>query len=577
MDDLQAPVIPGYTIGRLLGRGGTATVWLATELRTGRDYALKCVHGGHKGNKHRDNTDRDSRDRDTGGGANMDEGAVEREVRILAALDHQHLVKAHHVVPVQAGSGAVIALAMDYAAGGSLARLVAVRGRLSVGETVTVLTPVAQALGYLHSHGVTHLDVSPGNVLFSGQGKPLLSDVGIARMLGEPGRVEKTGTPGFVDPAPVDAVRAGLQPERDVYSAAALGWYCLTGEPPARTVDRPPLSLLVPEVPEDLAAVLEAGLNEDRRLRPTAAALATAVFRSAPPRPLDLAAAVHPTVIPELVTRRHVAPPSGRARFRGSGPKEIVGALRRRLLPARLPGGPRTKGPSAVPGLPFPLAAPASSGRGRHAGAAASPSSRRGRRRTGLPGTVGLAVAAVLVITASWWLAGTVPSSPAVTPGAGAAAAAGGPAAAKDLAAEERAAVGTARSRAAAADPAYALAGLAALRDQAFRTGDLALLEEVNADGSAAAAADRRTGEKLRESGLVLSGFSSTLAGVATEPGATPARAVVRATSATSSYEQRDSRGSVLGAGTAGPARPLRLVLVRVDGTWRISDILPGS
>lgn len=569
MDDLQAPVIPGYTIGRLLGRGGTATVWLGTEQRTGRNFALKCFSPGADG---------------AHSGEGMSAEAVKREVRILAALDHQHLVKAHHVVPIEAGSGAAVALALDYAAGGSLARLVAVRGRLSVGETVTVLTPVAHALGYLHTNGFTHLDVSPGNVLFTGQGKPLLSDVGIARMLGEPGRAEKMGTAGFLDPAPVDAVRAGLQPERDVYSAAALGWYCLTGEPPARTADRPPLSLLVPEVPADLAAALEAGLAEDRRLRPTAAALAAAVYRSAPPRPIDLAAAVHPTVLPELVTRRHVAPPSVRSRFRGRGATEAVDALRRRLLPARLPRTPWTQEPSPLPGLPIPPATPGSSGRGRHAGpvpststSATSTSASRGSRRGGLPGTVGLAVAALLVMAAAWWLAGTVPPGPVVTPGAGAAATAGSGAAAEDPAAEERAAVGTARSRAAAADPAYALAGLAALRDHAFQSGNLALLDEVNAAGSAAAAADLRTGGRLRDSGLVLSGFSSTLSGVATEPGATAARAVVRATSATSAYEERDSRGSVLAAGAASPARPLRLVLVRVDGAWRISDVLPGS
>ncbi len=167
-----------------------------------------------------------------------------------------------------------------------------------------MLTPIAQVLGYLHAKGFTHGDVSPGNVLFTGHGKPMLSDVGIARMVGDASAVPDYGTAGFMDPAPVDAVRAGLQPERDVYSVAALGWYCLTGEPPRRTADRPPLPLLLPEVPPELAAALEAGLNEDRRLRPTAVELATAIYRSAPALPVDLASSVHATVIPQLLTRR---------------------------------------------------------------------------------------------------------------------------------------------------------------------------------------------------------------------------------------------------------------------------------
>lgn len=569
MDDSQAPEIPGYTLGRLLGHGGTATVWLGTEQRTGRNYALKCFSPGADG-------------------AHASEGlsadAVKREVRILSVLDHQHLVKAHHVVRVGGGPVSGTALAMDYASGGSLARLVAVRGRLTVGETVTVLTPVAQALAYLHGKGFTHSDVSPGNVLFTGQGKPLLSDVGIARMLGDPGRAGTWGTTGFLDPAPVDAVRAGLQPERDVYALAALGWYCLTGEPPARTADRPPLALLVPEVPGELAAALEAGLNEDRRLRPAAAALGTAVYRSAPARPLDLAAAVHPTVIPELVTRRHVPAESAPSRFRGKRFVERMGTLQRRILTTRLPGTPWTKGRTADPKLPFPHTTAGGSGSGRHAGPGrGSTPGRHGPRAAKWPGAARLALAAVLVIAASWWLAGAAGSSPAGLSGGSAAGAAGTTQAETSQAAEtgqpvdQEAAIDAARDWASAADPAEALAGLAALRDQAFSSGDLGLLDEVNAEGSPAAAADLQTGERLRSSGRVLSGFTSTLSGVAMEGGATPDRAVVRATSATSAYEEKDAQGTVVATGAATAGQSLRLVLVSVEGTWRISEILPGS
>ncbi len=334
----EVPEVPGFAVGRMLGRGGSATVWLARENRTGRNFALKCFHPGKGG---------------PAGGEPLTEDAVRREIRILSVLDHQHLVKAHDAVRLPGQPEGGTALVMDYAPGGSLAGLVASRGKLSVGETVTVLTPIAQALGYLHSKGFTHADVSPGNVLFTGQGKPLLSDVGIARMLGDPGCAAASGTPGFVDPSPVDAVR-GLQPERDVYSTAALGWFCLTGQAPPRTSGRPPLPLLVPDVPRELAAALEAGLNEDRRARPTAAALATAVYRSASPRPLDLAASVHPTVIPELLTRRQ-APATSRPRAAA----EKYKAAGRWIATARWSGlsfsGLSFSGQSfAGPRMPFP-------------------------------------------------------------------------------------------------------------------------------------------------------------------------------------------------------------------------------
>lgn len=305
-----APEVAGFDVVRSLGRGSTASVWLVSEHSSGTEYALKCFTAGD--------------------GAHGEE-AVRREVRILSVLDHDHLVRAHAVVRLRGqpgtrsggdggdvdgdtgGPGArggsealgpMIGLIMDYAAGGSLGQLVAGRGRLGPGETVTVLTPVAQALAYLHGNGFTHGDVSPGNVLFTAHGKPLLADLGVARMVADAPAAADAGTEGFCDAAPVDAVRAGLQPERDVYSLAALGWYCLTGNAPEPGAQRPPLPLLVPEVPPALAAALESGLAEDRRLRPTAAEFAGAVHRSAVAAPVDLSVSVHPSVIPQLLTRR---------------------------------------------------------------------------------------------------------------------------------------------------------------------------------------------------------------------------------------------------------------------------------
>ena len=552
MEDLQAPEVPGFAVERLLGQGGSALVWLAREQRTGRNFAVKCFRPGPGGVE---------------GAEAVTEDAVRREIRILSALDHQHLVKAHDAVRLPGPPDGGTALVMDYAPGGSLAALVASRGRLSIGETVTVLTPLAQVLGYLHGKGFTHSDVSPGNVLFTGQGKPLLSDLGIARMLGDPGSAGRSGTPGFVDPAPVDAVR-GLQPERDVYSTAALGWFCLTGQAPPRTADRPPLSLLVPEVPRELAAALEAGLNEDRRSRPTAASLAIAVYRSASPRPLDLAASVHPTVIPELMTRRHVPAPSRR----GAVQDKAAAAVRRIATAAwvRLPM-PRQR-------MPFPdTAGEAHPSQGKHARTAPGARTPAGgvRRRVRvlrlLPAAVAVAAAGL------WWLSGTggTPAESAPAPGSAAAPAGPPPAAAGTEGGTGPA--GAARHQAGAADPVQAVEGLARLRDLAFSGGQWELLDEVNAKGSPAAATDQQTAEPLRSSGHVLAGFSSNIDELRTEDGATTARAVVRLLSGSSAYEVKDARGAVIGKGPAAGARQLRLVLVAEDGTWRISDILPGS
>ena len=112
----SAPEVPGYDVGRWLGSGSGGVVWLVTEQSTGREYALKCFFAGG------------SADRGEG------EEAVRREVRILSALEHEHLVRAYDVVrPVGPGAGS-LGLIMDYAAGASLGQLVSGRGSLGPGR-----------------------------------------------------------------------------------------------------------------------------------------------------------------------------------------------------------------------------------------------------------------------------------------------------------------------------------------------------------------------------------------------------------------------------------------------------------
>ena len=134
MADSAVPEVPGYTVGRELGRGGSSTVWLVTNERTGTDFALKCfVPGAPPPGSAPDNAP------DAAPDAAVESG-VRREIRILSALDHQHLVKAHDVLRIVVGSRNGLGLLVDYAPGGSVAQLVASRGKLSIGETVTVLT-----------------------------------------------------------------------------------------------------------------------------------------------------------------------------------------------------------------------------------------------------------------------------------------------------------------------------------------------------------------------------------------------------------------------------------------------------
>ena len=588
------PEVPGYDVGRPLGRGGNATVWLVTEQATGRGFALKCFASG-------DSPTPKDEDGDGDGASDRDpEAEMRREVRILSALDHGHLVKAHTVVRLH-GAGTGLGLVLDYAAGGSLAELVASRGSLGAGETVTVLTPIAQALAYLHGHGFTHGDVSPGNVLFTAHGKPLLADLGTARMVADSSGVSEAGTEGFRDPTPVDAVRAGLQPERDVYALAALGWYCLTGTAPGRTAQRPPLPLLLPGVPAALAAALEAGLNEDRRQRPGAAELAAAVYASAEAAPVDLSVSVHPTVIPQLLTRRAL-PRSARERR-----AEWLRGWLRRLAARRAAGGRavfRTAGGRAVFRAAVPRAAVSRrDAAARHAAGGSGAAhgggpARRGGFRAAAAGCA-LCAAAVAVLAAAWLLAGgRLPSDlPAFAPsgsaadasrgasgGAGEGAepgvtggAAGDPAAGRAADPEASGAPLELRVLLESPDPEEAVRGLAGVRSLAFSSGNFGLLEEVNVPASPAAAADGRISSRLTESGHVLAGFSTTLSRVEDSADSSPTRAVVAISATSSPYQERDAAGAVVAEAAAGGEQRMRLVLVPVDGRWRIQEILPEA
>lgn len=573
-DSGGVPEVPGYDVGRRLGRGGSATVWHVIERSTGHEYALKCF--------------------DRPFGEDGTEEGMRRELRILSVLEHEHLVRAHAVVRWPDGDGG-LGLLLDYAPGGTLAELLAARGRLGAGEAVTVLTPVAQVLAYLHTRGFAHGDVSPGNVLFTAHGKPMLADLGVARMVADVVGPAEAGTAGFRDPVPTDGARAGLQPERDVYSVAALGWFCLTGSAPGPTRLRPPLSLAVPDVPPDLAAALEAGLSEDRQERPSAAVLAAAIYRSAPADPVDLSVSVHPEVIPRLLTRRSLPVSAGERRiarlhgwFRSLRPGRGAGNATDRPVPAR----------------------PAHPPVGRHAlpGAASSAGARSGLRRRPRTAATVMALAGVVVagLAGAWWILGgksgqlvVVPGLPGHTapaPSFPPPADTGGtprrpaptilavPEQVPETTAAEAQNTEPAAARASvpaelrdllcAADPAAAARGLAGLRSLAFSSGDLRLLDEVNAPASGAAAADAPISTRLAETGHRLHGFSTTLTRAFESPGSDPARALLAVTAVTTPYQELNAAGTVVAEWPAGDEVRMRLALIRVHGAWRISEIL---
>jgi serine/threonine protein kinase len=281
--------LPGYDVEQLVGIGASGQVWRAREQASGQLVALKRLHvvGG------------------PAPASAVAERRLHREAALLAALRHPHVVRLRAVVSDPEGP----VLVMDYAAGGSLASVLRSRGTLSPGEVVTLGVPLAQALAELHARDLIHGDVSPANIVFDARGKPMLADLGMARLVSE--AVATAGaTPGFVDPALLDG--AAATPPCDVYGLAAACHAALAGAPPDPGGGTS-LRSRCPRAPDGLIEAIASGLDPRQRSRPEAARLAVALYGSCTPHPLRLPA---PPAEPER------SEPTRRIAVRPSTPRE---------------------------------------------------------------------------------------------------------------------------------------------------------------------------------------------------------------------------------------------------------------
>jgi hypothetical protein len=270
------PTVPGHHVERLLGSGGSATVWLARPTAGGAPVAVKVAHPA----------DVDAASR------------LRAEAALLADIDHPGVVRALDLVEGDVGP----ALVLELLAEGDLAERLARRGRMTPTEVVEVGVALARTLDDLHRAGLVHRDVKPANVLLREDGRPVLCDLGTSTAAGV------AGTDGYLDPA----VRAGgpADAAADVHALGITLHELLTGALPRPGV---PLAQAAPGAPPALVAVVERAHAERPVDRPPSAAaladeLAGAVLSVAPRRPTRAFGPRPPRPEPQP------APPSGRAR-----------------------------------------------------------------------------------------------------------------------------------------------------------------------------------------------------------------------------------------------------------------------
>ncbi len=235
---MQPRRLGAYQLDRLLGQGGMGAVYAGRHVTTGHAVAIKTVR-----------LERHSEDL---------AARFAREAELAARLRHPHVVPVHDL-GCEGGEAFIV---MDLVEGESLAARLRRAGPLAPREAVEEVLALCEGLAHAHARGVLHRDLKPDNVLLAPDGRPLLTDFGLAReVVAARERLTRTGqilgTPGFMPPEQVRG-DGEVGPAADVWGLGATLYALLAGQPPFRRASTlATLSAILHEAPAPL-----------RRLRP---------------------------------------------------------------------------------------------------------------------------------------------------------------------------------------------------------------------------------------------------------------------------------------------------------------------
>jgi serine/threonine protein kinase/tetratricopeptide (TPR) repeat protein len=256
MTDPPSPLMTAlagrYTLQRELGRGGMATVYLATDLKHERPVALKVLKPELA--------------------AVLGADRFLREVKTTAQLTHPHILPLHD----SGNADGFLYYVMPYVEGESLRDRLNREKQLPLDDALQISREVADALSYAHSHGVIHRDIKPENILLE-SGHAVVADFGIARAIDQAGGEKLTGTgialgtPAYMSPEQAAGSR-DLDGRSDLYSLGCVLYEMLAGQPPFTgptveslvhqhlAVEPPNITVIRPAVPAQVAATLQRAL-----------------------------------------------------------------------------------------------------------------------------------------------------------------------------------------------------------------------------------------------------------------------------------------------------------------------------
>ncbi|MDC0663160.1 serine/threonine-protein kinase [Marinobacter sp. SS21] len=226
--------IAEYRIERLLGEGGFGLTYLALDENLHKLVAIKeylPVDIAMRGC----NAQVIPRTESTRNDFNWGLEAFINEARTLAKFHNPYIVQVFRYFEAN-GTAYIV---MEYVEGRTLRETVQALGQLRQDEIMAILLPVLDGLMDVHGAGILHRDIKPENILIRDNGNPVLIDFGAARQaLGGKSRpITAIITPGYV-PIEQYSTRGNVGPWSDIYSLAAVAYFCLTRKRPEDASDR---------------------------------------------------------------------------------------------------------------------------------------------------------------------------------------------------------------------------------------------------------------------------------------------------------------------------------------------------